>query len=352
MDYDRLVGTGWRPHRILAWFIAWLLLISTAATFLGMNGWPWRAVSLQPYLLRNAGDNWLYNAFSIYSINDDDGHNLTKIVYVGGSVCLESLPSDERMSSELANRLAQPVRFTSICSPYQNFADEARIVDALGAFSGLLVLGTEPAFFSKVPQRQFEARADSGEAGGYGYFYLPVQPLIRDIVRKEGVDLDAYADIWQFWKTGPRALGEATARALRDGPIELRRHRISGYRDLDYQAVADKFIANYHRSADMNEALRRETIRSALQHGNRVALVEIPNNEALMSLFDPLRSDYRQRIGRMTNELSVSYLVPQARASWTQQDFFDTHHLSPAGREKFVTILADLLSPVLGMPQH
>ena len=344
MNYDRLVGTGWRPYRILAWFVTWFLLIFAATTFVGMSGWPWQFSSLQPYLLRNAGDNWLHNAFSIYRTNDADSQNLTKIVYVGGSVCLESLPSDTRMADELTSRLQRPVRFTSICSPYQNFADEARIVHALGAFSGWLILGTEPAFFSKVPERQFEARADAGEAGGYGYFYLPIQPRLRDIVGIEGVSVSAYTDIREFWKTGPRAISDATKRALRDGPIELRRHRITAYRNVDYQIVADKFITNYRRSARMNDALRREAIQSALLNGNRVALIEIPNDEALMGLFDPIREDYQTRVRKMVSEFSIRYLVPQTLASWTKQDFFDTHHLSPRGREKFVSVLSDLLA--------
>ena len=237
MDYDRLVGVGLRPYRIVAWAIAWLLLIVAALTALGMNGWPWRFTSLQPYLLRSAADNWLYNAFSIYSPHDADSQKLTKIVYVGGSVCLEGLPSDARMSTELSDRLVRQVRFVSICSPYQNFGDEARIVDALGAFGGTLILGTEPVFFSKVPGRQFEARSHAGEPGENGYFYLPIRPDLLRVARSEGISINVLSDVRQFLEIGPRALAQATARALRHGRITLRRHRITAYRELDYHEV-------------------------------------------------------------------------------------------------------------------
>ena len=347
MNYERLVGTGWRPYRVFAWFLVWLTLGFAGLTFAGLGGWPWRVASLQPYLLRDAGDNWLHNAFAIYGSNDGDSQNLTKIVYVGGSVCLESLPSDQRISEAIAARIQQPVRFTSICSPYQNFGDEARIVDALGGFSGLLILGTEPVFFSKSAQRQFEARARSGEAGNHGYFYLPISTDLRSLARDEGVSVGFLADARAFWNTGPEAIGNATRRALRDGPIELKRHRIDAYRDLDYPTIVARMIRNYRESANVNEALRRHAIRSAVANGNRVALLEIPNDEALLGLFDPLRKDYDERIERMVNDFALHYLVAQTRARWTRRDFFDTHHLSPAGREKFVPVLADLVAPVV-----
>jgi hypothetical protein len=344
MNYDRLVGTGWRPYRICTWFIAWFALIAATATVLGMNGWPWRFSDLHPYLLRNAGDNWLDNAFSIYRINDADSQKLTKIVYVGGSVCLESLPSDSRMSNELAKRLEQAVQFTSICSPYQNFADEARIVDALGTLPGLVILGTEPAFFAKVAERQFEARADAQKAGGYGYFYLPIQAQLRGVARRQGVEVGVFTDILAFWKTGPRAITDAAKRALRNGPVEFRRHKINAYRVLDYEAIAARFIANYRKSAHMNDAFRRQTIRSALDNGNRVVLVEIPNDENLIGLFDPVREDYQARVSNMVRDFAIRHLVAQTRTSWTKPDFFDMHHLSPRGREKFASVLADLLT--------
>lgn len=350
MDYDRLLGTGLRPYRVLAWSIAWFLLIVAAVTFLGMSGWPWRFMSLQPYLLRYAGDNWLYNAFSIYATHDADSQKLTKIVYVGGSVCLESLPSDRWMEAELNKRLEQPVRFASICSPYQNFADEARIIDALGGFDGILILGTEPAFFAKVAERQFQARSDAGTVGGNGYFYLPIESGLLSVAQDHGITVNALTDIQQFWNIAPRALAQAATRALQKGPITFRRHRITSYRDLDYQDVANKFINNYRTSVSVNEALRRAAIRSALARGNRVVLIEVPNDETLIGLFDPIREDYSTRIENMVREFSVEYLRPQSKTSWTRKDFFDTHHLSPVGRRKFAVVLADLLAPVIA--QH
>jgi hypothetical protein len=347
MDYDRLVGNGRRPYRILGWFVTWLMLIVALSTLAGMHGWPWRHTGLQEYLLRHPRDNWLFNAFSIYSLRDGDTRKTTRIVYVGGSVCLESIPSDDRMSNELTDRLDRNIRFVSICSPYQNFADEARIAHALGAFGGMLILGTEPVFFSKVAARQFQARPGRGEEDGNGYFYLPIPATLRRIARDEGVNVTVLSDIRQFWRMAPRALNQAIVRARHEGRTSLLRHRLREYRDLDYQNVANKFIHKYWNSVNVNEALRRETIRTATQSGNRVALVEIPNDEALLGLFDPIRADYRQRVERIVEDFSLDYLVPQSRSAWTKRDFFDTHHLSPAGREKFASILTDLLVPLI-----
>ena len=347
MDYDRLVGAGARPYRILGWFVTWFVLIVALSTFAGMHGWPWRFIELQEYLLRHPRDNWLFNAFSIYSMREGDTRKTTRIVYVGGSVCLEGIPSDDWMSNALNERLDRHVRFVSICSPYQNFADEARIAHALGAFDGMLILGTEPVFFSKVPERQFQARPGKGEQGGNGYFYLPIPAQLRRIARDEGVNVTVLSDVRQFWRIAPRALRQATVRALRKGRTSLHRHRIREYRDLDYENVANKFINKYWNSVNVNEAFRRETIRTATRSGNRVALVEIPNDEALLGLFDPIRTDYQQRVERIVEDLSVDYLVPQSRSAWTKDDFFDTHHLSPIGREKFAAILVDLLVPVI-----
>ena len=127
--------------------------------------------------------------------------------------------------------------------------------------------------------------------------------------------------------------------------MALRRHKINTYRDLDYEVIAARFIANYRKSARMNEVLRRQTIRSALDNGNRVVLVEIPNDENLIGLFDPVRVDYQTRVSNMVRDFAISHLVAQTRTSWTKPDFFDMHHLSPSGREKFVSVLADLLTP-------
>ena len=347
MNYDRLVGAGARPYRILGWFVIWFALIVAGSTFAGMHGWPWRFTQLQEYLLRHPRDNWLFNAFSIYSLRDGDARKTTRIVYVGGSVCLEGIPSDDWMSNALTDRLNRQVQFVSVCSPYQNFADEARIAHALGAFGGLLILGTEPVFFSKVPERQFQARPGRGEQGGNGDFYLPIPAQLRRIAREEGLNVTALSDVRQFWRIAPRALRQATVRALRKGRTSLHRHRIREYRDLDYENVANKFINKYWNSVNVNEAFRRETIRTATRSGNRVALVEIPNDEALLGLFDPIRTDYQQRVERIVEDLSVDYLVPQSRSAWTKNDFFDTHHLSPIGREKFAAILVDLLVPVI-----
>jgi hypothetical protein len=280
-------------------------------------------------------------------MRDGDARITTRIVYVGGSVCLEGIPSDDWMSNALTDRLNRQVRFVSVCSPYQNFADEARIAHALGAFGGILILGTEPVFFSKVPERQFQARPGRGKQGGNGYFYLPIPSQLRRIAREEGLNVTALSDVRQFWQMAPRALTQATARALREGRTSLRRHRIREYRDLDYENVANKFINKYWNSVNVNEAFRRETIRTATRSGNRVALVEIPNDEALIGLFDPIRTDYRHRVERIVEEFSLDYLRPQSRSAWTKNDFFDTHHLSPTGREKFGSILSDLLVPLL-----
>ena len=347
MDYDRLVGAGARPYRILGWFLSWFVLIVALSTFAGLHGWPWRLTELQEYLLRHPRDNWLFNAFSIYSVREGASRNAANIVYVGGSVCLESLPSDDWMSNALTARLGRQARFISVCSPYQNFADEARIAHALGAFDGMLLLGTEPVFFSKAPERQFQARPGQGEQGGNGYFYLPIPTQLRRIARDAGVNVNVLSDVAQFWRVAPRALKQATVRALREGPTSLRRHRIRNYRNLDYANVADKFIKKYWTSADANEAFRRETIRTATPSGNRVALVEIPNDVELLGLFDPIRPDYLKRVERIVDDYSVDYLHPQSRSTWTKSDFFDTHHLSPAGREKFASILADLLVPLM-----
>jgi len=347
MDYDRLVGTGARAYRILGWFFIWFALIVALSTFAGMHGWPWRFTQLQEYLLRHPRDNWLFNAFSIYSMRDGDARKTTRIVYVGGSVCLEGIPSDDWMSNAITERLNRQVRFVSICSPYQNFADEARIAYALGAFDGMLILGTEPVFFSKVPGRQFQARPGQGKQGGNGYFYLPIPAQLRRIARDEGLNISALSDVHQFWRIAPRALRQATVRALTEGRTSLRRHRIREYRDLDYENVANKFINKYWNSVNVNDAFRRETIRTATRSGNRVALVEIPNDEALLGLFDPIRTDYQRRVERIVEDFSVDYLVPQSKSTWTKSDFFDTHHLSPIGREKFGSILSDLLVPLM-----
>jgi len=347
MNYDRLVGSGVRPYRILGWFLFWFALIVAVSTFAGMHGWPWRITQLQEYLLRHPRDNWLFNAFSIYSLRDGGSQNTTSIVYVGGSVCLEGIPSDDWMSNTLTGRLNRQVRFVSVCSPYQNFADEARIAHALGAFGGILILGTEPVFFSKVPERQFQARPGNGEQGGNGYFYLPIPAQLRRIARDEGLDINVLSDVRHFWQIAPRALRQATVRALQGGRTSLHRHRIREYRDLDYENVANNFISKYWNSAKVNEAFRRETIRAATRSGNRVALVEIPNDEALLGLFDPIRTDYQQRVERIVEDFSVDYLVPQSKRAWTNIDFFDTHHLSPTGRVKFGSILSDLLVPLV-----
>ena len=39
MNYERLVGTGWRPYRVFAWFLVWLTLGFAGLTFVtGASG--------------------------------------------------------------------------------------------------------------------------------------------------------------------------------------------------------------------------------------------------------------------------------------------------------------------------
>ena len=170
-----------KEFRILAWVFIWIIVMLGCFEVLLAAGYPWKYTSLEPYLLRHNADYWTHVGFEIQKIKKVSISKNKKqvVIFLGGSVGLEAITTDEEMSRILTERMNRPVFFRSLCSSYKTFSDEIKIVEELGSLNVTIIINTEILRFKTSNNKQFVRLNKEKGHEHLKYYFLPTSAHAR-----------------------------------------------------------------------------------------------------------------------------------------------------------------------------
>ncbi len=335
------------------WAIVWFFIIAAGLELVVSYGLIWRFPDLEKYLLRKNNDHWTHSAFEIEKIQNHRENDQDKLlVFIGGSVSLEAISQDRIISKKINRLTGMTIGFKSICTSYQTFSDNAKIVEALGDFGGIILIGIEPANFKSWPERQLVQRLKSGHLHKK-YYYLSGPGSINDILEKNGMKVGVYHRI-NLIRTA-QVFGEIVNKQVRylikhrgkwkrvlhkrhaagDGkPVRVRRIKTG------IDSFCQRLLCWYNTYHKLNLELLKETIRIAHANGNKVILVDMPNSPVFEKIISKFSPHYDIMIRKVVKKLGVGYIDMRQAAEWDLQDFKDFHHLRRPGRQKLTRALA------------
>jgi len=328
------------------------MVILIASEWLLDNGWPWRVSTLESYMNRKKNDDWTHNAFEIQRIKNRDRDEAGEsFVFLGGSISLEVVDSDDNVSREISRLTGKPAFFKSICASYQTPADDAKIIKELGDFGGTVLIGIEPLTFKATQDRQLHQMRNNGD-DHLKYYYLDSFGAINDILLKHGYDVQ-WDQNYRLTRSA-KVFGEIIKKRAILALTSLGKKRHILY---DRHAVGDKTpvtekkkIAQrkwlrklrmiYDYASELNLDLLRLGIDVAKANGNRVIIVDLPVNpiyEKEYALFQP---EYDEMVRKLVNENGLGYIDMRDSGGWKPEDFRDVHHMRSVGQKRFSPILA------------
>jgi hypothetical protein len=342
--------------RVLLWSVFWLTVILGVSEYALAIGWPWRKSELEPYMLRKTNDDWIHNAFEIQRIkNRNPAKEREFFVFIGGSTCLEAITSDSLMKARMKELTGRQIGFSSLCSSYRSFSDDAKIVEELDAFGGTLLIGIEALCFRTSIDKQLTCLLETG-LNHLKYCYLNTSPPINKVLSNYGLRI-GLMERSCLLRTA-KVLGEILKKKGlyfldKRGEIQRLVH--------DRHAVGDKTPVNdedrkkhksmlrnmsqqYDRFYRMNLDLLKEVIDIAKCNGNRVFLIDMPRNPIYGPQIDRFNVHYDEMIRNLIKEKGVGYIDMRNAAQWTPEDFRDVHHLRSPGQIKFTEALAQYLA--------
>lgn len=342
--------------RILSWTVFWilsLLVVSEAVLSLGL---PWKMPALKPYLLRHIHDNWTANAFEIEKIKTlaREKPSLNQVVFLGGSVGLSVITGDDEMNDLLKERGMKDFRFVSLCSSYKSFSDELKIVEALGAFHGVVAINMELLRFKTIGDKQLVRVIENTGYENLKYYYLPTGKKALDILQSEGVEVGLKHRFLTVRTAFP--LGEMLQRQIRNispryglNRTKLERHLpdpgpVSQERAAELGSNLKRLTESIHNTLPLNKRLLVAVIETALSNGNRVVLVDTPTNPLFSGQLKESEAEYDHLVQEMVGQFGLAHIDMRAPSVWGPEDFRDAHHMREQGRKKFVELFAARLS--------
>jgi hypothetical protein len=345
--------------RILAWAVFWLVVIFGISEYTISSGWPWNISWIEPYMLRKKNDDWTHNAFTIQKIKDSSrAAEEETFVFIGGSIALEAISSDSIISRRINELSGKRVNFKSISATYQTFADNAKIMEELGPINGTLLIGIEPLSFKAKLSSQITEKLKTGHTH-LKYYYLTAGPGTNSILSEYGFEGGPFHSLHLF-KTA-KVFGEILKKKA---PVFL----TSGYRaaqtTYSRHAVGDKtpvteekrkeqvkwleaLLKDYNKFHKMNLDLLGEIVNITLSNGNRVILIDIPDNPIYKEQISKFNDHYNDMVREFVAEKDVGYIDMRYAAEWEPEDYRDVHHMRSFGRKKFTEALARKLSDYL-----
>ena len=97
----------------------------------------------------------------------------------------------------------------------------------------------------------------------------------------------------------------------------------------------------------MNLDLLYELIDITRSNGNKVVLIDLPDNPIYKVQIAEFNPHYDNMIRKVVAEKDVGYIDMRSAAEWEPADFRDVHHMRSSGRKKFTEALAGRLSKYL-----
>jgi len=339
-------------YRIFSWTVIWLLVMFFAAEHLIRMGWVWSYPGIEPYILRSKTDDWVHNAFKIHGVKNNTAGHDRRFIFIGGSAGLCSITSDASMTSRLEALTGQRTKFTSICSSYKTFSDEAKIVEETGRFNGTLLISMEALRFKASPDEQL-VKSTASSHTLWKYFFLTASEKINQILSEYDLK-PGLRDNFVFFAT-MKVLGEVLKKKTlffmdNKGAFQYLTYDRSIY--VDYPPVGADFEAELKtkslprmlerctRHFEMNLDLLSDVIETALLNGNRVILVDQPYNPLFTLDMARYNEKYNVVISHLIKEKKIGYIDMRNAVEWLPEDFRDAHHLRGEGPEKFTDAFA------------
>ena len=100
----------------------------------------------------------------------------------------------------------------------------------------------------------------------------------------------------------------------------------------------------YNKLNEMNLALLNELIDIAQSNGNKVILLDLPDNPIYEEQISKFKPHYDNMIRKVVADKGVGYIDMRYAAVWEPEDFRDVHHMRSFGRNKLTEALAVKLS--------
>jgi hypothetical protein len=345
--------------RILIWTLIWIVFLLVIGEALIANGWPWKISMAKPYLLRKNNDDWTHNAFEIQRIKKmSDPQKSELLVFIGGSVSLEAIYKDNMVSRSLTAQTGRPTNFVSLCSSYQTFADNAKIVHELGKFGGTILIGIEPLSFKAPLEYQLTQVLEDGRIH-HKYYFLRSPAGITRILNRHGFGAGIFEQIRLFRTM--QFLGESLQRkstvffkANTDIPsVVYNRHAVgdktpvSGNQSKRQRKWLKKLRKRYSKYWRLNLDLLKEIIRIAQSNGNDVIIIDLPDNPIFSEEIASFNPHYDNMISRLRQATGIGYIDMRNAVRWAPEDFRDVHHMRSFGQKKFFPVLSEKLTEYL-----
>lgn len=345
MNASRLPGS---KTRITLWGLLWLIVLSLGGATMGLNGWPWRLAGLEARLYYENG--WQHGAFTIEKLRASAPKS-QRFVFIGGSACIEAITTDADAQTRLRALTDTRAEFASVCSSYTTLSDVAKIVDRIGPHGGTILLLVEPSVLARTRDIQLQRRVKSTGKLLPKYYFLALPDPVKATLKEQGLAIPFGYDILNYIKVAPGQLFKAVRKGA-GRKSTYQRHLIKERRDEEKIIKSARNVPAPDNVA-MNVALLRKVIEIAQAHGNAVSLVNLPNAEPYRADIAAALPSYDQIIGDLIEEYGTGHIDLRYAAPWPRDDFWDTHHMTPQGREKFTRLLVERLAtlPPMGPGQ-
>jgi hypothetical protein len=346
-----------KEFRLLAWILIWIFFILGCFEILLTAGYPWKYSYLEPYILRNEGDTYTHNAFEIQRIKRDVSSINPQhvVIFIGGSVGLEAITTDEEMSKILSDRLNKTILFRSLCSSYKTFSDEIKIIEELGNLKATIIFNTEILRFKTTNDKQLVHFSKKTNHENLKYYFLPTSSYSQAILEQYNIKV-GFKHRVRLFRTC-MVLGEILKKKLyrfffarHRFKSQYERHIEDSKKPVDkkqYEELSVKLnsmLKNMTEVYDINYHLFKAAIDKALSNGNHIILSDTPTNPLFDNQLEAFTPKYNKLIQDLVQGGNLAYLDLRDAAYWKPEDFRDLHHMLPSGREKYTSILAEKLT--------
>lgn len=341
----------------------WLLVLAAAVTVVALaevqNAVTSGAATALPEsrLLRMPFDDWGNVSYQVALLKRHPPRHLP-VYLVGGSNVRKCIADDASLAAAIRSRDGVPVEVHDFGSMNQTLGETMAIVDNLPRSSGgVLLIGVNQARFAYSPD-QVAPELEGREL-------LLSSPALRQFMRIHRGHLawppTILPGIFNYVATYFQD-NEHWFLDLRLPSIAYKRHKYTLPRLLSRAAKnADVQTwlntdgrpgGTFDRWFAFNAALLQATVKLARQRGFTVALLEAPENHAIVGhKFDRYKRVYQPFCRELAAQYGASYLNFVGRIGLDNGDFYDVTHMVEPGRAKWQRGLADALGPLLAKAQ-
>ena len=277
------------------------------------------------------------------------------VVYlVGGSNVRECIPSPQSLAAALQQTTGRRTAVYDLGGNNQDLAESLAVVDSLPATPGAVVVVS-------INQTRLAYTPDQLAQEAKGRELVLSSPTLRAFVHSH-----AGARLWPL-PIVPGIMSYAASYVQQNGSSLLhlhladhpyQRHRYTQTTLMSVRGKRRKVElwltgkgrpgGQFDRCEAYNAALLEAIVRRARERGFTVALMEPPENAAIVrSSFDRFKAVYRPLCRSLAARYGGAYLHFGRRLDLVNTDFRDITHLVETGRLKWQAALARALSPLL-----